>query len=87
MIEQVLFSLRAGHSVFTDGAFGAAADGAINLLEGREWPDFTWEFQKGAPHAEEMRVCFLTEGGDSAAMAAWFLDFAVGESARQYLAS
>jgi len=78
VIEEVLFSLRAGQPVFLVGAFGGAAEMAIDLLEGRSRPDFTWEFQKGAPHAEAMRELYQTEGvewEDYGAMTAWFQDF------------
>ena len=85
VIEEVLFSLRAGQPVYLVGAFGGAAEAAIDLLEGRSRPDFTWEFQKAAPHAEAMRELYGTEGvdwEDYDAMTDWFRDFGVEDLAK-----
>ena len=62
VIEEVLMSLRAGQPVFIVGAFGGAAKAVIDLLEGKERPDLTWDFQKNAPHAEEMRSIYQQQG-------------------------
>jgi hypothetical protein len=80
VIEEVLFSLRAGQPVFLVGAFGGAAEAAIDLLEGRNRPDFTWDFQGGAPHAEDMREIYRSEGvefEDYNTMTDWFREFGV----------
>jgi len=80
VIEEVLLSLRAGQPVFLIGAFGGAAKAAIDLLEGRNRPDFTWDFQKGAPHAEAMREIFRSEGlefEEYDLMTEWFREFGV----------
>lgn len=80
VIEEVLLSLRAGQPVYLVGGFGGAAEAAIDLLEGREREDFTWEFQKGAPHAQAMRELYASEGQeweDYDDMTAWFRNFGV----------
>lgn len=80
VIEEVIFSLRAGQPVFIVGAFGGAAEAVIDLLEGRDRPDFTWDFQKHAPHAEAMRELYRTEGvewEDYDSLGTWFRDFGV----------
>ena len=80
VIEEVLCSLRAGQPVFLVGAVGGAAEAAIDLLEGRSRPDFTWDFQGGAPHAEAMREIYRSEGVDFEdydTMTDWFREFGV----------
>ena len=62
VVEEVLMSLRAGQPVFLVGAFGGAAKAVCDLLEGRERSDFTWDFQKQAPHAEAMREIYAKCG-------------------------
>lgn len=62
VVEEVLLSLRAGQPVYLVGAFGGAAEAVIDMLEGRQRPDFAWEFHKRAPHAEAMRELFAKEG-------------------------
>ncbi|HEY1120295.1 MAG TPA: hypothetical protein VGE67_01790, partial [Haloferula sp.] len=85
VIEEVLLSLRAGQPVFLIGAFGGAAEAAIDLLEGRERKDFTWEFQKNAPHAEAMKELYRAEGQpweDYPEMTAFFAETGVEGLAR-----
>ncbi|MFH1463866.1 MAG: TIR domain-containing protein [Pseudomonadota bacterium] len=62
VMEEVLLSLRARKPVFVVGCFGGAATCAADLLRGRDRPDFTWEFQQGAPHAPAMRAICEQEG-------------------------
>jgi len=58
VLEEVLLSLRAHQPVFLIGSFGGAAEAAIDLLEGRPRPDFTWNYQKMAPNAEAMKAIY-----------------------------
>jgi hypothetical protein len=54
VIEEALLTLQAGRPTYLCGAFGGAAALVIELLQGRVPPEFTWEFQKQAPHTEAM---------------------------------
>ncbi|MFT5467870.1 MAG: hypothetical protein ACI8UO_002977 [Verrucomicrobiales bacterium] len=63
VVEEVLLSLRASQPVFLVGAFGGAAKLAIDLLEGRNRAEFTWDFQKSAPNAEGMRKIYEKRDG------------------------
>ena len=58
VLEEVVLSAQAGQPVFLIGAFGGAAALVIDLLEGRERPEATWEYQRRAPHAEGMRELY-----------------------------
>lgn len=62
VVEEVLGSLKTKQPVFLIGAFGGAARLAIDLLEGRDRDEFSWEFQKNAPHAEAMKSIFDERG-------------------------
>ena len=55
VLEEVALAARAGQPVFLIGAFGGAAALAIDLLEGRDRPEATWDYQRRAPHAPAMR--------------------------------
>ncbi|MCG6895533.1 MAG: TIR domain-containing protein [Thiocapsa sp.] len=58
VLEEVVLSARAGQPVFLIGAFGGAATLAIDLLEGRERSEATWDYQRRAPNAEAMRTLY-----------------------------
>lgn len=86
VIEEVIYSLRANQPVFLVGAFGGAAEAVIDLLGGRDRPDFTWDYQKRAPHSEAMREIYRTEKAeweDYGALTEWFRDFGVAGLAKQ----
>ena len=55
VLEEVVLSAQAGQPVFLIGAFGGAAALAIDLVEGRDRPEATWDYQRRAPHAQAMR--------------------------------
>ena len=75
VFEEILLSLEANKPVYPCGAFGGAAAAAVELLQGRVPREFTWEYQKQAPHAEPMREMFAARGivwKDYPEMAAFF---------------
>lgn len=85
VIEETLLSLRSNQAVYLVGAFGGAADAVIDLLEGRARPDFTWNNQKDAPYAVEMRTIYDSEGvefEDYDKISDWFRDFGVESLSR-----
>jgi len=55
VIEETLLSLESRKPVYICGAFGGAAALVAELLQGRTPKEFTWEFQRQAPHSEGMR--------------------------------
>jgi hypothetical protein len=58
VLEEVVLSAQAGQPVFLIGAFGGAAALAVDLLEGRDRPEATWDYQRRATNAEEMRALY-----------------------------
>jgi hypothetical protein len=62
VIEEIMLTLQAGKPLFLCGAFGGAAALAVELLDGRVPQEFTWGFQKEAPHAEAMRELYAQQG-------------------------
>ena len=61
VIEEALCTLQAGRPLYLCGAYGGAAALLIDLLKGRARDDFTWNYQKRAPHAEAMREIYEQE--------------------------
>jgi hypothetical protein len=55
VLEEVALAAQAGQPVFLIGAFGGAAALAIDLLEGRDRTEATWEYQRRAPNTQGMR--------------------------------
>ncbi len=58
VVEEILFSLKANKRVYLCGAFGGATSTVIDLLRGKPADDFTWDWQKQAPYAEDMRALY-----------------------------
>jgi SLOG cluster2/TIR domain len=58
LLEEALLSAEAGQPLFIIGAFGGGARLVADILRGRKREEATWEFQKGAPFAEEMRKLY-----------------------------
>ena len=61
VLEEILLSVKHGQPLFLIGAFGGAARLAIDLLENKKRDEFSWEFQKDAPHAEAMRNLYYKD--------------------------
>lgn len=55
VLEELMISLEHNQPVFLIGAFGGVASMIVDILEGRERKEMSWEYQKNAPHALEMR--------------------------------
>ena len=58
VLEEIVLSVQAGQPVFLIGAFGGVARLAIDLLQGRDRVEATWDYQKRAPFAPEMRLLY-----------------------------
>jgi hypothetical protein len=63
VLEEVMISLREGKPLFLIGAFGGVAGMVIDILEGYDRREMTWDHQRQASFAEEMRQLYR-EGGD-----------------------
>jgi SLOG cluster2/TIR domain len=62
VLEEIVFSVQAGQPVFLIGAFGGVAKLVIDLLQGKERHEATWEYQKRAPFAPEMKALYEQRG-------------------------
>jgi hypothetical protein len=58
VVEEAILTLQVKSPLYLCGAFGGAAALMIDLIEGRTRNEFTWNYQKQAPHAEEMRLLY-----------------------------
>ena len=64
VLEEIMTSVEAGQPVFLVGGFGGVAAMVVDILEGKDREEMTWDYQKKAPHAEAMRALYK-ERGDS----------------------
>jgi hypothetical protein len=62
VLEEIVLSVQAGQPVFLIGAFGGVPKLVIDLIRGIDREEATWEFQKHAPHAAEMRALYEQRG-------------------------
>lgn len=62
VLEEVMLSVRAGQPVFLIGGFGGVAGLVIDLLEGIDREEATWEYQSRAPFAPEMKKLYESAG-------------------------
>jgi hypothetical protein len=62
VLEEVALAAQAGQPVFLLGAFGGAARLAIDLLRGVDREEASWEYQKRAPFAPQMRELYQARG-------------------------
>lgn len=62
LLEEVYVSAKADQPVFLIGAYGGAAAMVIDRIEGKDRAEATWEFQKVAPHAEDLPALYAKFG-------------------------
>ena len=62
VFEEILLSLEARKPVYLCGAFGGATAAAVELLQGRIPREFSWDYQKQAPHSEALRGLLAEHG-------------------------
>jgi hypothetical protein len=62
VLEEIVLSVQAGQPVFLIGAFGGVARLVIDLIRGEERDEASWDFQKRAPFAPEMRALYDQRG-------------------------
>lgn len=62
VLEEVVLSVQAGQPVFLIGAFGGTARLVMDIMRGIDRTEATWEYQKRAPFAEEMRQMYKEQG-------------------------
>ena len=58
VLEEIALSVQAGQPVFLIGAFGGVAKLVIDLIHGTDREETTWDYQKRAPFAPEMRALY-----------------------------
>ena len=58
VLEEIVLSVKAGQPVFLIGAFGGVAKLVIDLIRGTDREEATWDYQKRAPFAPEMRALY-----------------------------
>ena len=61
-LEEIVLSVQAGQPVFLIGAFGGIAKLVIDLIHGNHRQEVTWDYQKRAPFAPEMRALYEQRG-------------------------
>jgi hypothetical protein len=62
VFEEILLSLEAKKPTYLCGAFGGAAATAVELLQSRTPAEFRWEYQKQAPHSDQLPGMFAQGG-------------------------
>jgi len=62
VLEEIVLSVKAGQPVFLIGAFGGVAQLVIDLIHGNNREEATWDYQKRAPFAREMRALYEQRG-------------------------
>src|SRR4029450_10009502 len=55
---EIVLSVQVGQPVFLIGAFGGAGKLVIDLIRGKDREEATWDYQKRAPFAPEMRALY-----------------------------
>ncbi|TLD71690.1 toll/interleukin-1 receptor domain-containing protein [Phragmitibacter flavus] len=62
VLEEIVLSVQVGQPVFLIGAFGGVAKLVIDLLRGENREEATWDYQKRAPFADEMKALYQKHG-------------------------
>ena len=62
VLEEILLTILARKPIYLCGAFGGAAALAVDLLQGCVPINFSWEFHKQAPYAQEMLDLYAKRG-------------------------
>lgn len=62
VLEEIVLSLQYGQPLFLIGAFGGVANLVIDILEGKERNEMSWDYQSQAPHAKGMRKIYADHG-------------------------
>jgi hypothetical protein len=62
VLEEIVLSVKAGQPVFLIGAFGGVAKLVIDVIRGNDREEATWDYQKRAPFAPEMRALYEQRG-------------------------
>lgn len=64
VLEEVLLSVKHNQPVFLIGGFGGVARLVIDLLQGKDRVEATWDYQRRAPFAPEMKELYKSRGQD-----------------------
>ncbi len=62
VLEETLMSLKADQPVYLVGGFGGCARMVADLILGNSREEMSWDFQKQAPYAPEMRQLYEKRG-------------------------
>jgi hypothetical protein len=62
VLEEVYLSLQANQPIFLIGAYGGAAAMIVDLVLSKSRKEATWDFQKAAPHSDEVRKLYENQG-------------------------
>jgi SLOG cluster2 len=60
----VLLSAKSKQPVFLVGAFGGVPAMILDIIDGKFREEMTWDYQKTAPHSEDMRTLYGDRGED-----------------------
>ena len=64
VLEEVVLAARAEQPVFLVGAFGGVASLVMDVIDGVEREEMTWEFQRGCPHSDRLREMYRERGDE-----------------------
>jgi hypothetical protein len=62
VLEEIIMSVESGQPVFLLGGFGGVAAMVVDILEGKDRPEMSWDYQRKAPHADAMRALYEERG-------------------------